>query len=506
MILPDSPLCFAHFFLPLHAYFFSSARVSRGLRRVIPRFSRAILALRRALDALFSPWEGEAITASPGFQISGAVVSALDAEQDEDLTEPDTVDEALVAAVETFTFIEHSDVGSQTTQPPPPAQTSGPRKARDKAGSKARRNAARKAAKVNEHINLLPPARRPKHVTNAAPVKTRFQLMKHRVASTGWIGLRDNGQSEQERAANFEEPGWTPSHHIHDFFGDQHRFKGFQYVKYLGPKTRPLLDAAGRAFAIFAGHPKDPNWKQDVHDPAVEALNEARSKCKVSEVRRHHRRGYFPPLSAGDSNGGGQIQPGALVNGVINTAVLCALMSNIAFIRLAGFATATTRSICGNSTRGILISSGLSSTVYGPPVPSTWALKPVALVTRDFGNLAFGWCAVTALGNYDYTKGGHLILWDCKIILEFPPGCTILLPSAAIFHSNIPISTNECRYSFTQYTAGGIFRWIEHGFQSEEAYFDSLSAEEVGRERAEARERWSRGVGYFSTLEELRAM
>ncbi|KAJ7033886.1 hypothetical protein C8F04DRAFT_1210751 [Mycena alexandri] len=468
----------------------------------------------------FLPWEGEAITASPGFQISGAVVSALDAEQDEDLTEPDTVDEALVAAVETFTFIEHSDVGSQTTQPPPPAQTSGPRKARDKAGSKARRNAARKAAKVNEHINLLPPARRPKHVTNAAPVKTRFQLMKHRVASTGWIGLRDNGQSEQERAANFEEPGWTPSHHIHDFFGDQRRFKGFQYVKYLGPKTRPLLDAAGRAFAIFAGHPDDPNWKQDVHDPAVEALNEARSKCKVSEVRRHHRRGYFPPLSAGDLYGGGQIQPGALVNGVINTAVLCALMSNIAFIRLAGFATGMS-CVFANWAPNLFSYYTVHmrkfykrySYLKRPFLNSIWTActfnlgpQTCCIGHRDFGNLAFGWCAVTALGNYDYTKGGHLILWDCKIILEFPPGCTILLPSAAIFHSNIPISTNECRYSFTQYTAGGIFQWIEHGFQSEEAYFDSLSAEEVGRERAEARERWSRGVGYFSTLEELRAM
>ncbi|KAJ7019596.1 hypothetical protein C8F04DRAFT_1214299 [Mycena alexandri] len=257
-------------------------------------------------------------------------------------------------------------------------------------------------------------------------------------------------------------------------------------------KTRPLLDAAGRVFAIFAGHPDDPNWKRDVHDPAVEALNEARSKCKVSEVRRHHRRGYFPPLSAGDSYGGGQIQPGALVNGVINTAVLCALMSNIAFIRLAGFATGVFANWAPNLFSYYTVHMRKFYKRYShlkrPFLNSIWTActfnlgpQTCCIGHRDFGNLAFGWCAVTALG------------WDCKIILKFPPGCTILLPSAAIFHSNIPIRTNECRYSFTQYTAGGIFRWIEH-------------AEEVGRGRAEARERWSRGVGYFSTLEELRAM
>ncbi|KAJ7691654.1 hypothetical protein B0H16DRAFT_1500426 [Mycena metata] len=76
----------------------------------------------------------------------------------------------------------------------------------------------------------------------------------------------------------------------------------------------------------------------------------------------------------------------------------------------------------------------------------------------------------------------------------------------SFFHSNIPIGPNEHRYSFTQYTAGGLFRWIEHGFQSEEAYFESLSPEERARERAEAKARWSVGVGLFSTLDELRAM
>ncbi|KAJ6546112.1 hypothetical protein DFH09DRAFT_927492, partial [Mycena vulgaris] len=73
------------------------------------------------------------------------------------------------------------------------------------------------------------------------------------------------------------------------------------------------------------------------------------------------------------------------------------------------------------------------------------------------------------------------------------PGYTILIPSAAIFHSNIPVAEGECRYSFTQYTAGGLFRWVEHGFKTEEQYLEG------------PKERASEGVGLFSTIAELKA-
>ncbi|KAJ7133132.1 hypothetical protein C8R44DRAFT_611223, partial [Mycena epipterygia] len=138
----------------------------------------------------------------------------------------------------------------------------------------------------------------------------------------------------------------------------------------------------------------------------------------------------------------------------------------------------------------------------------TFNLGPMtcALGHRDFANLAFGWCAITALGFFDYTKGGHLILWDCKLVLEFPPGTTILIPSAAIYHSNIPIASGEWRYSFTQYTAGGLFRWVEHGYKTEEEYFATLSPKEKEEEKQLGLERALEGAGLFSTLAELKAM
>ncbi|KAJ7164128.1 hypothetical protein C8R46DRAFT_1036067 [Mycena filopes] len=452
----------------------------------------------------FSPWDAAPICAA--FDIATAVSQAVEAQAEEDLAQPDTHDGHL----------DDIDIAPNPPPNPPPPANVVSRKKRDKAGSKLRRYAARQADKVRQHVEMIPPARRPAHVKNAAPaLKTTLQFVKQRVASTGWIGLRDDGRSEEEKSIGVEELGWTPTHNLDSFFGPHPSFAGFTLGKYLGPDARPIVDAAGKVFGVHAGHPDDPNWMRDVHDPAVQAMEEARAQCKVSQERRYHRRGNWPPLSAGDSHGGGQIQPGALVNGVINTAILCSLLSNIAFIRLAGFATGVFANWAPNLFQYYTIRIQRFYKRYThlrrPFLNSIWSActfnlgpRTCSLGHRDFANLAFGWCAITALGDYDYTKGGHLILWDCKLILEFPPGTTILIPSAAIFHSNIGIGPNEHRYSFTQYTAGGIFRWIEHGFRSEEEYMRSLSKEEQERERKEAKGRWSMGAGLYSTLAELR--
>ncbi|KIK60698.1 hypothetical protein GYMLUDRAFT_167428 [Collybiopsis luxurians FD-317 M1] len=72
-------------------------------------------------------------------------------------------------------------------------------------------------------------------------------------------------------------------------------------------------------------------------------------------------------------------------------------------------------------------------------------------------NYLFRWCAITALGNFDYCKGGHFVLWDLGLVIQLPPGWTILIPSAFLQHSNTKIQPGETRFSLTQYTAGGLF-------------------------------------------------
>ncbi|KAJ4475163.1 hypothetical protein C8J55DRAFT_376362, partial [Lentinula edodes] len=86
---------------------------------------------------------------------------------------------------------------------------------------------------------------------------------------------------------------------------------------------------------------------------------------------------------------------------------------------------------------------------------------------QDFLNWPFGWCAITALGTFDPGRTAQLILWELKLVLNFPHGDTVLIPSGVITHSNTPVATGDTRMSFTQYTAGAIFHWVENGCRTE---------------------------------------
>jgi hypothetical protein len=123
---------------------------------------------------------------------------------------------------------------------------------------------------------------------------------------------------------------------------------------------------------------------------------------------------------------------------------------------------------------------------------------------RDHANLAFGLCAITALGEFDWRRGGHLVLWDMGLVIEFPPGATILIPSATLRHSNVCLNPGDTRMSFTQYSAGGLFRWVDQGFRTAAA-FEAADKKGKARFDQESKRRWEMGLGLFSTLSELKA-
>lgn len=119
---------------------------------------------------------------------------------------------------------------------------------------------------------------------------------------------------------------------------------------------------------------------------------------------------------------------------------------------------------------------------------------------KDFANLPFGLCSVTFLGSFDPQKGGHLVLFDCCLIIEFPAGSTILFPSSITKHSNTPIQRGEKHYSLAQYTAGGLFRWVENKFQLAETYYALLSPEKLEVERKTDDERWEFRLSLFEKV------
>lgn len=120
----------------------------------------------------------------------------------------------------------------------------------------------------------------------------------------------------------------------------------------------------------------------------------------------------------------------------------------------------------------------------------------------DHLNAAWGGCAITSGGNYNYVKGGHLILYSLRLIIEFPPACTFIVPSATIPHGNSAIQPDETHFSITQYTAGGLFRWDGYGNRTAKAL-----AKEAPTHKAQVDmlcdERWKNSISLYSTLDEL---
>ncbi|KAL0565556.1 hypothetical protein V5O48_016471 [Marasmius crinis-equi] len=264
---------------------------------------------------------------------------------------------------------------------------------------------------------------------------------------------------------------------------------------------------SGRIMSVIV--PGDHPHMQENARQAVQTIEKLTPLCCFPE---DNRRGTIRGLRYGISFGGGQQRPMMLTAGVRNARVLEQIRQCLAFQHIAAF-----MSVCFLTWAPALflyyarITGTLLNhhrrTLQLPFKNSIFAAfnlnfgpRTVCLPHRDSKNLAFGWCGITALGNYDFTKGGHLVLWDLKMVIEFPPGTTIFIPSAVLCHFNTTIQPGETRYSFTMYTAGGLFRWVEHGFRLEHVYEKTVDAV---REAMRDSKRWARGLSLFSTMDEL---
>jgi hypothetical protein len=132
--------------------------------------------------------------------------------------------------------------------------------------------------------------------------------------------------------------------------------------------------------------------------------------------------------------------------------------------------------------------------------------RTVSLDHTDFNNLSHGLCALTAMGAYDHTLGGHMVLFGLKLAIQFPPGSTVLIPSGCMDHGNTPVGEGEVRFSIAQYAAGGLFRWVAYGFRSAKSLLKTAAGKRLKKTLdKEAGERWMEGLAMFSTLGGLQA-
>ncbi|KAF9060811.1 hypothetical protein BDP27DRAFT_1159654, partial [Rhodocollybia butyracea] len=237
-----------------------------------------------------------------------------------------------------------------------------------------------------------------------------------------------------------------------------------------------LLDSDGIVSGVVGSHPQDTKWLEAVNDTATKAIRQARADLTFSEKQANHRRADCPAVAFGVSFGGGSKEPGNLrQTSPADFNIMFALLSLNCFARISGYAN------CLFMAYAYQCYAYCKATLdklfdWNPNLHRLFKNNAWAACTINFGpfsvtfphvdaaNLCFGWCSITALGNFDHTLGGHLILWDLGLFIRFPPGSTILIPSALLVHSNVPIAPGEEHYSFIQYSSAGLFRWVENGF------------------------------------------
>ncbi|KAG2030705.1 hypothetical protein BDR03DRAFT_877726 [Suillus americanus] len=276
------------------------------------------------------------------------------------------------------------------------------------------------------------------------------------------------------------------------------------------PQT--LLDKNGRVIGVLAGQPRDDDWELTISQ-ACAAMENAREHCTFKLSDTHHWRGLYPCLAVGVSYGGGQQEPGNLQHSKTNQQELQTLLSEPTIQRLAGFGSSI---LCHYAPKVHKVYANTKSSLKSMHPHLTWNFHNSVFAATTFnlgpttvtfdhtdnGNFASGMCSIAALGNFDPTTGGHLVLFDLRLIIQFPPGATILIPSAILRHGNISIAPREKRLSFTQYFSGGLIRWVEYGFRTEKA-FKQQSPEAWHAAQLQRQTRVEEAAVYFSIFKEL---
>ncbi|KAF9524445.1 hypothetical protein CPB83DRAFT_773766, partial [Crepidotus variabilis] len=280
-----------------------------------------------------------------------------------------------------------------------------------------------------------------------------------------------------------------------------------------------ILDKEQRVIAVLAGTPTDVCWPsvlKNSNHALQDALEQGLQDGTFSSTEMSHRRGEFYLLVDGISYGGGQKKPGNLKLTRKEEGLMDGLKNLPCIRRIAGFQDACFALYAPKlyvQYRTLLLKLYDREPGLRPNFPNisiypafTLNLGPntVTLDHTDKGNVAYGWCAITALGEYNPDLGGHLILFDLGLVIRFPPGSTALIPSGTFRHGNTPIAGDKSyRMSMTQYCAGGLFRWVKYGFRTAKALIEDEGKSSKAAIDGTISNRVAEALGLFSMFDEL---
>ncbi|RXW15946.1 hypothetical protein EST38_g9911 [Candolleomyces aberdarensis] len=294
---------------------------------------------------------------------------------------------------------------------------------------------------------------------------------------------------------------------------------GYRHEKWDGITPTPYQDAQNRVFMVLAGKLDDrdsrppglPSFDESCAEVAT-AILDAGEKAQFSPEELSHRRGNHGLGLHGIFHGNGTKKPCNLKMGR-HAELLKELCGDWHVKRMASFASSCFKlwaprvfqeyhdKLSELQEHDVTLKMPFVKSVY-PCVGFNFGPRVCTVPHRDHYNVPYGWCSIQSFGEFDHREGGHLVIHDLKLVIDFPAGSVILIPSATLTHSNTPVQEGETRVSMTQFCSGGLFRYVDNRFQTQDGLreTDKEAWKEIMTKKAT---RWREGLELLSTMEEL---
>jgi len=265
----------------------------------------------------------------------------------------------------------------------------------------------------------------------------------------------------------------------------------FTIVPWDSKKSMAIYDSKGKLLVVLAGQPEDHGYvlaAAEVHSLLME-LGEEYRKLDKGKGKGQNRRGDFDCINFGLTHGNGTTEPVNLKVKPKFQPIVDRLRSDKSVRRLAGNASAVLNAwapeyhcVVEGAVRGVMerdpkLWKPFEGSVY-PTCAFNFGPNAWCYIHRDSLNVTNGYCAIQAMGTYDHTVGGHLVLWDLKKVLQFPPGSTVLIMSSLLFHSSLAVGPGEERSVMTQYCPEGLVRYVNNGMKTDKEMCEGMTDEE----------------------------
>ncbi|KAI0028040.1 hypothetical protein K488DRAFT_90162 [Vararia minispora EC-137] len=290
---------------------------------------------------------------------------------------------------------------------------------------------------------------------------------------------------------------------------------GFYRYEWDASLTHLVLDDEERIIMVLVGNPSEndkcpPEQRWHALFQRLAKKVEAERYDHAVSFDVNHRRGAYSVLSFGLSYGGGQTKPQLLRLSKAHNGIAERLKDDQDLQRVAGFQSEILASyfpLAYQHLRSAMRKLQAQDPCFTAPFPNSvypagamnFGPETCCNAHFDVGNYPSLPCAITAFGDFDPNRGGHLVLHDLKIYFRFPPGATVLLSSAGIRHGNATIRSGETRLSFTQFCPGGLMRWVAYGCRPAKPF----SVHQRAQMDAEAKEGWKEQLRRFSKVWDL---